>query len=372
MRIHSLDVLRGIAILGILFMNIYFHSHILLGYVPPLSPVLSDKIINVFNTIFVDGRFRTLFCILFGVGMVIQINSYKKKNLDAKSLLKSRFTWLLIFGLIHGIFIFGGDILLLYSICGLFVINKILNPTRTIYKLAIRYLLIGAVLNLFIFILFLIFPQEESILCNSSLYLEYYNDWFSSYFMQVLSQAFVVLIILFFSVFGLLWEVIGLMLLGAYLYKTRFFKTGFNSINFKRVLFLALFLILIDLFLRFNNFNVDNEIYSIFSTIPAIFVVLIYAHIVIKLVNKRNKILNLFKAPGKLAFSLYIFQSIFMAIFLRWIFPEFYKTATMLDYFLIAIAFSIFQVFISHLYLKYFNQGPLEYLWRKAYLKNKR
>jgi uncharacterized protein len=96
-------------------------------------------------------------------------------------------------------------------------------------------------------------------------------------------------------------------------------------------------------------------------------VALLYAHAVIKLINKKSRIIALFAAPGKIAFSLYILQSIAMALLLRQWNQDFHLTAHRIDYVLIALAFTFIQVGLAHIYLRYYNQGPLEYLWRKAY-----
>ena len=72
MRSTSIDALRGIAILGILFMNIPFHGNMLLGYVPFQPMLESDKLMTLFYSIFADGRLRTLFYLLFGAGLAIQ------------------------------------------------------------------------------------------------------------------------------------------------------------------------------------------------------------------------------------------------------------------------------------------------------------
>ena len=57
MRIDAIDNLRGIAILGILFMNIYYHGSIITGYTELAPKPFSDSAIEIFNAIFADGRF---------------------------------------------------------------------------------------------------------------------------------------------------------------------------------------------------------------------------------------------------------------------------------------------------------------------------
>jgi uncharacterized protein len=73
MRIHSIDAIRGLAILGILFLNITFHQNFYTGYAFFEEPLLSDDIISLIDALFLDGRFRSLFCLLFGAGLAIPI-----------------------------------------------------------------------------------------------------------------------------------------------------------------------------------------------------------------------------------------------------------------------------------------------------------
>lgn len=77
--------------------------------------------------------------------------------------------------------------------------------------------------------------------------------------------------------------------------------------------------------------------------------------------------INLLAATGKVAFSLYILQSMVMGVLLRCLIPEFSLTASHLDYVFIALAYTIIQIVIANLYLRKFEQGPMEQLWRTLY-----
>lgn len=189
MRIQSLDILRGIAILGILFMNIYFHGSIIIGYAELSPKPLSDSVIEVINTLFFDGRFRTLFCILFGVGLAIQYDSCKKKNVSAELFLKSRLNWLILFGAIHAVFIFGGDILVLYSVCALTIIKTLQLPLKNVYQTSYKFLSIGILLSLLLVLVLLVINDDPPILRASSEYTEMYELWFNSYGTQVAFQT---------------------------------------------------------------------------------------------------------------------------------------------------------------------------------------
>jgi len=117
-RNANLDAIRGLAVLGIFFMNIYFMGISFYGYAPHQIPLLSDQILQSVSNFFIEGRFISLFSILFGVGLYIQFQRFSNKGLAAYSLLSSRLKWLIVFGLLHGIIIWPGDILLTYGISG--------------------------------------------------------------------------------------------------------------------------------------------------------------------------------------------------------------------------------------------------------------
>ena len=73
-RIHTLDLLRGFAVLGILIMNITSFSQISIAYMnPTIGGGLEghNQYFHAFNYIFADTRFMSIFSILFGAGVVL-------------------------------------------------------------------------------------------------------------------------------------------------------------------------------------------------------------------------------------------------------------------------------------------------------------
>lgn len=113
-RIAVLDTLRGVAILGILLANIAYFAG------PALSQLASREgpsggWVSTATLAFVNGKFRTMLAILFGVGIWMQ---YEKRRhaypLWPGGYLKRAF-WLSVIGLLHGCFIWSGDILFMYS-----------------------------------------------------------------------------------------------------------------------------------------------------------------------------------------------------------------------------------------------------------------
>jgi len=127
-RIFILDALRGIALLGILLMNIpYFGKSYHLNYNLEILGEFTGA--NYWSWWIVNGLFegsmRAIFSMLFGAGAIIVLDRIEKKPLDgltAADFYYRRLIWLLLFGMVNAyIFLWAGDILYTYAICGLFL-----------------------------------------------------------------------------------------------------------------------------------------------------------------------------------------------------------------------------------------------------------
>jgi uncharacterized protein len=117
----SLDALRGFAVMGILAMNIIGFAMPEMAYVSPAiygGETIADRISWFLSFIFVDGKMRGLFSLLFGASMILIIESAETKGQSAARVHYSRMVWLAIFGLAHFFLIWFGDILFLYAIIG--------------------------------------------------------------------------------------------------------------------------------------------------------------------------------------------------------------------------------------------------------------
>ena len=118
-RIVTLDVIRGIAILGILIMNIQSFSMIGQAYVNPtafgdLTGI--NKWVWILSHVFADQKFMTLFSILFGASILLITEGVERKGKSPLKVHFSRNFWLLIIGLIHAYFLWYGDILTPYAV----------------------------------------------------------------------------------------------------------------------------------------------------------------------------------------------------------------------------------------------------------------
>ena len=120
-RIHSLDVLRGFALLGILVMNIQTFAMVDQAYMNPTSfGDLSGANFLVWFMchLLADTKFISLFSMLFGAGILLFSQRQEQKNASPTAMHYRRMLWLLLFGLCHAYLIWPGDILVPYAICG--------------------------------------------------------------------------------------------------------------------------------------------------------------------------------------------------------------------------------------------------------------
>ena len=123
-RISAVDVLRGVALLGILLINIlsfglpYEGKHALLAG----APHDSDTIVwFVVMTLF-EGKMRAMFSMLFGGGVILLTERFERRG-DPRGadIYYRRTLWLLAIGIVHAYGLWPGDILMSYGVAGLFL-----------------------------------------------------------------------------------------------------------------------------------------------------------------------------------------------------------------------------------------------------------
>jgi uncharacterized protein len=119
-RIEAVDVLRGVAILGILLLNV-------LGWGLPWTAVSNpsawggstgiDLAYWYAEVILFDGKFRGLFSMLFGASALLLIR--RRAGVEVADIYYRRTLWLIAIGLCHAYLLTVNDILFLYGLCGL-------------------------------------------------------------------------------------------------------------------------------------------------------------------------------------------------------------------------------------------------------------
>lgn len=147
-RIVHLDMIRGLALLGIIIANMSLYASPSI-YMNTLNwqwwTEGSDRLVKQFIYIAVDYKFITIFSFLFGVGFVLFLQNAEKKGRSGKILFIRRLAVLLLFGLFHSYFIWFGDILLMYAILGFALLAFYKRRLNPLLYTALGLLLIPAI-----------------------------------------------------------------------------------------------------------------------------------------------------------------------------------------------------------------------------------
>jgi uncharacterized protein len=119
-RVELIDILRGVAVFGILAFNmqLYFSPLLLMASHDTWWTSPLDRIVELAIQLFVQGKFYTLFSFLFGVGVALQFERAREQGRDFAPLYVRRLGWLLVIGLVHAFGIWFGDILVTYAVFG--------------------------------------------------------------------------------------------------------------------------------------------------------------------------------------------------------------------------------------------------------------
>ena len=121
-RIELLDALRGFALFGILLANIlYWSGWGMMTEDQRLALGGADAVTwqYRFHHLLVDGKFYTIFSLLFGAGFALQISRLASRGVNGLRIYRRRVLVLLAIGLVHSWIIWDGDILTLYALLGL-------------------------------------------------------------------------------------------------------------------------------------------------------------------------------------------------------------------------------------------------------------
>jgi uncharacterized protein len=137
-RIDALDSTRGFALIGILFV------HMVVFATPGSLPFLSvgqppvDRLVLALIMVFIESKFFSLFSLMFGMGFALQYLKAERKRTDFVPFFRRRLFFLGIFGILHIVLLWEGDILLLYALVGLLQI-----PFRNVGVKTLRRWIIG-------------------------------------------------------------------------------------------------------------------------------------------------------------------------------------------------------------------------------------
>ncbi|HET7747215.1 MAG TPA: DUF418 domain-containing protein, partial [Vicinamibacteria bacterium] len=133
-RHEFLDVLRGFALLGIVLANM--HSLSLYVYQPPAVRAAMtgrvDRALEFLELVLVEGKFYTIFSVLFGIGFSILMGRAEAKGLAFRRFFLRRALLLFLIGALHAVLFWHNDILESYAFCGALLLAFAPASNRTV------------------------------------------------------------------------------------------------------------------------------------------------------------------------------------------------------------------------------------------------
>ncbi len=150
-RHQILDVLRGFALLGVMLDNLFGFTgwgYSSLEHKQALPTWSVDMVMGALEQVFINGKFYSLFSLLFGIGFSIILLRNEARGTNALKIFYRRLFVLMLIGAFHLLFFWEGDILLLYALIGftLPLFRKLSN--RTLVTIAIALILSPIVIDL--------------------------------------------------------------------------------------------------------------------------------------------------------------------------------------------------------------------------------
>jgi len=162
-RIEVLDVLRGFALLGIFLMNIeYFNRPFQeFGQGIPAGSTGLDYTIARLTEVFVTGKFWVLFSMLFGMGFVVMQTQAAKDGRPFEAIYLRRTIALLVFGLLHIVLLWSGDILHSYALVAFVLMWLPLMSVRASGLIGVMLYVMPAMLFLLSGVMMGFLPEQE-------------------------------------------------------------------------------------------------------------------------------------------------------------------------------------------------------------------
>jgi len=393
-RYLELDALRGFAVMGILLMNIVGFSMPEMAYASPAvygGTDTPDVIVWALSFIFVDGKMRGLFTILFGASMMLIIERAGDKGENVANIHFSRMAWLAIFGLAHFFLLWAGDILFLYAAVGCIAFFLSGLTAEDLFRRALFIFTLGFVGFAIMFgsLLHLQYladlpgasadtidslaetlrdfdPDATAIAADIALHRSGFLAIVMAKFRDDLFQP---LILVAYS----LTETLPLMMIGMALYKNGFMTGQWSAADYRRLgirmtVTGALILTAITSVLIYRDFDILlmlNASYA-WNWPSQLLMTVGYAALLIGLVRQwaASAWMQRVAAVGRAAFSNYLGTSLLMTfLFYGWGLGL-YGSVGRAELYLFVLAAWALMLLWSAPWLARFRYGPLEWLWR--------
>ena len=369
----TLDFIRGVAILGILLLNISAFGLPKAAYLNPAwygKITASDAWTWAILDLFAQVKFLTLFALLFGAGLQMLLPRGKRW-------IQSRLTLLVLLGFIHGLLFWDGDILLAYGLVGLICWRLVRDApsVKSLFNTGILLYLAG--IGVLLLLGFISASETSRAWTPDASALLYEKYWKINGGMEAVSNRVDLLsnsLLALGAQYG--WQLAGMMLLGAALMRSGWLKGQYSLQHYRRTgVLLVVVGMLINLPAIIVQWRLDwayrwcafllqapRELSAPFQTIG-------YTALMLGFWPQlsRFKLVIAIACVGRMALSNYLLQTLICTTL-------FYQFGLFMKFDRLTLLIFVIPVWLANLlfswiWLRFYRQGPVEWLWRQLTLR---
>ena len=405
-RIATVDILRGVAVLGILVINIEYYA---LPSSTFFNPTLAGGFSGLnllawqFGALFCFEKMMAVFSMLFGAGLVLMWERTQAAGAPLGRVYYRRILWLLLIGLAHGYLLWYGDILFSYAICGLLLFLFRRRSARLLIILGACTLAVGILLQVatgtmqswlrhqaetvaaaqaagqpvqpwqeevsatWAELQAIFEPSADELAKEVNAYRGSYSDALSARTPQTVMMQTQALALFVF------WRAAGLMLLGMGLMKLGVFS-GKRTPKFYVTMIVAGYGAGLPLVWYGMETLIDHgfdqifrlQIGNHFNYVGSVLVALAHVGLVMIVCRKGavSWLTRRLSAVGQLAFTNYLMQTIVCTTIFYGHGLGLFARLERLELVGVVLLVWVFQLLVSPLWLRKFRFGPAEWLWR--------
>lgn len=411
-RFDIVDIIRGVALLGILVLNIpYFSLPTNFSESFRNDPSTFNFWVMMFNGVFFEGKMRALFSAIFGAGIILFTINKERTGKSATGLFYIRMAWLAVFGLVHAhLLLWPGDILYFYGLIGMlaFLFRK-MKPVYLMMGVPI-VIVIGFIAGSLYYNHYRqirlnyneavvlkdagetlsekhqnaieawekvereMIPNEKNIAERTDAMKGSYADvagWVRKKAFEGQTKY------LIFSI----WDMLALMLLGIALYKIGFFTGQWSRKQYLYTLLIGYGLglpmvIFSRVYYMIHMPDIPSSIAYMEATpidwVPILYdfqrILIMMAHVALFILIYQagylKWLMSALKAVGQMAFTNYVLHTVFCTLFFYGYGLNYFAELEYFQVYYVLTVIWIIQLIVSPLWLKYFLFGPLEWAWR--------
>jgi uncharacterized protein len=349
-RIEAIDAIRGIALFGVLMVNLVtaFRVSIFQQFLPAApGPMTGERIVERIIEIAIEQKAFCLFALLFGIGLGMQVERLAATGRPLYWLAR-RLGALLVFGLVHLLFIWNGDILTEYAVTGFLVLPLLRLPRAGILAASMIFL-----------VLYVAGPPLAYSTAELQAHVAAANRAYATGGVAEVFEFSVAELPLIFQLHAfVLPRTVGLFLLGAFLWRSGLFK---RVSDYTDELGLAAIV-----GITAGGALTVAQGGAASSHLAPVVLALGYGAALLALshLSTGRRVLAVFAPVGRMAFTNYVLQSmLFAGIFFGYGFGQFGEM-TVSTASAIGVAVYACQVLASRWWVERYRFGPLEWTWR--------